>query len=206
MTSQVVLENTARLSVDSRFDPAKDGIPPAVNIKSRNRRKASAKTLKLIKTLHIVSTSIWFGGTVVAWALMASSLNDPERFLEAVRWIPWIFSRVLMVAALIIILIGIFYGTLTQWGFFRQRWIFLKWVLLIIMIPCTAFTIGSVGIILIPAQESGVLTSVWPEAALPFALLSLQVILLTTMAVLSIFKPRLRSNQMKGHSSENHGA
>jgi hypothetical protein len=173
-------------------DPAHTGSGPAAEKAGEGRRKASPKTLRLVKTLHILTASVWFGALVVVWALTASSLGDPERFLATARWTPWIFSRVLLGAALVTILIGLFYGIWTNWGFFRHRWMLLKWVMLVVLIPCTACTIGTIGTILLAAQDKGIPASVWPEAALPFALLTIQAVFLVTMVAVSVYKPRLQ--------------
>jgi len=156
------------------------------------KRQPSRATLRLVKTLHIFTVSIWLGAVVVAFALLASSLSDPERFVATTRWIPWIFSRILLPTALITILVGLYYGFLTNYGFIRNRWITVKWVLLLILIPCTATTIGSLATILVPFLESGTLPTLWGDATVPLILLAFQTIVLLIITILSVYKPALR--------------
>ena len=99
----------------------------------------TGKSLKWLRTLHIISASIWLGATVCIGMLTVIcffSLNEAE-FLTMAPFIPELYRTIILPIALFIILQGIIYGFFTKWGFFKHRWVLLKWMLVLLLVPCT---------------------------------------------------------------------
>ncbi|MDR1631479.1 MAG: DUF2269 family protein [Dysgonamonadaceae bacterium] len=93
--------------------------------------KLSSKGYKILKTIHILSASIWIGTSVVGLFLLTVVLNknNLSEILLAVHYIDLLIIVPMNISTFVT---GIIFSKFTQWGFFKHRWIILKYVINII--------------------------------------------------------------------------
>lgn len=105
----------------------------------------SATSMKWLRILHLISVSIWFGATVCIGVLTIFCFYhiSIDQFLLIAPLIPELYQKTILPVAVFTILQGIIYGSLTKWGFIKYRWILLKWILTVLLIPCVG--LGTIG-------------------------------------------------------------
>ncbi len=159
--------------------------------------KLKGNSLKTLKAFHIFAACCWLG---TAMSLTLLSLG------KHMGWIPaeafygvdiaahladmWVLVNI---GVLFCFVTGLLYSALTEWGFFRHRWIIVKWILLI---ACVAFGtwLGSLeNAMLRMSGEMGANASVSPEylyvLRVHLAGSCAQVIAVITIVVISVFRP-----------------
>jgi uncharacterized membrane protein len=149
------------------------------------------KSLKWLRILHIMSAAIWFGGTIciLAVALMCFSSSSEAAFLITAPLIPELYRRVILPAALFIILQGHIYGFFTNWGFIKHKWVTAKWIFTILLIPCIgAGAIGQMFSLIEKVKQSGYSSQVY-EGNLFLVFIILQVLIMLLMISISALKP-----------------
>ncbi len=100
--------------------------------------------MKILKIIHLIFAVMWMGGVMVMNVLkLLISPQHPEMhdfFAIAEQAVD---SIVIIPGAMGILLTGIVYGIWTNWGFFKQRWITVKWIITIWMTINGIFIIGA---------------------------------------------------------------
>ena len=116
-------------------------------------------------------------------------LNEAD-FLTIAPLVPELYRKVVMPAAIFTIVQGVVYGSFTNWGFFKYKWILFKWVLAVLVTLCTGLGgIGNMFSVLDKVEKSG-FTGGYSDGGLVLLFIFLQVIFMLIMIVLSIFKPK----------------
>lgn len=92
-------------------------------------KKLGSGGMKWLKILHIVSVSLWFGGIISLIALRSgldlSSFDEVNATYNSMRLID---ETLIRNGAQGILLTSIVYSIWTNWGFFKHRWVAVKWV------------------------------------------------------------------------------
>lgn len=149
------------------------------------------KSLKWLRILHILSAGIWFGGTVCigALVLICFSSSNGDGFLTTAPLVPELYRKVILPAALFIILQGFIYGFFTGWGFIKHKWVASKWISTILLIPCIgAGGIGQMFSLIEKVKQSAFNSQVYDgNLVLPF--ISLQILIMVIMVSISVLKP-----------------
>jgi hypothetical protein len=98
-------------------------------------KKLSANKIKWLKILHLFIIAMWIGTGfvlgVISWVgptLMKNGLNTVYSIME---FLDTYLMRPLVIGTLIT---GLAFSIFTNWGFFKHRWITVKWGVLIIQI------------------------------------------------------------------------
>jgi len=89
----------------------------------------SVRSKRILKFFHILSASLWIGGTATLTALIC--LFHPENQLEySIKNTLLIYLDYFIIApgAAGCFITGLIYGFKTKYGFFRHKWIIYKWV------------------------------------------------------------------------------
>jgi len=159
--------------------------------------KLKLRGMKLLRLLHILTASIWFGGVVCMGGLAFIcffQFNETE-FLTFAPWIPGLYQSVILPFALLTIVQGLTYGIFTNWGFIKHKWILWKWILLICVALCTG--LGAIGQMfsVIEKVESSGFTGGFTDGGLVLLFISLQILFMVIMIILSVFKPMKRKNR-----------
>ena len=91
-------------------------------------------------------------------------------------------------------LLGLVYGTFTNWGFFKHRWLTVKWILFIAQTLAGIFIIDKlmvINMVLLETQKSTALTN--PVFAYNHQLrqivVFIQIAVTISMIAISVFKP-----------------
>ena len=99
--------------------------------------------LRALKVVHLICAIIWIGSAIVMNLLRllvnvdnAAGMYYMAEILEAID------MQILVPGAVGCLLTGIVYGFFTKWGFFKHRWITVKWILTIFMISVGTFCMG----------------------------------------------------------------
>ena len=152
--------------------------------------KLKSTGLKWMKFLHLVSTGIWFGGAVCVGglAVLCFLSENPEALLTTAPVITYLYSNIIFFAAIFTLIQGIIYGFFTNWGFFKHRWLLLKWILVILLFPCTAMgitqTFAAIGYAGQELFEQG-----FAAVGKALIFIACQIILMLVIILLSVFKP-----------------
>ena len=99
--------------------------------------------LKSLKMLHLFFAVMWIGGAIAL--LLVLFLTNPENGSEAYMRslvLKIIDDCIIIPGAVGNLLVGILYGVWTKWGFFKQRWLIVKWVMTAGQILFGTFVLG----------------------------------------------------------------
>lgn len=150
------------------------------------------KGMKWLRALHITSASVWFGATVCIGVLAIICFFDLSQsdFLITAPLIPKLFQKVILPIAIFTIIQGLIYGFFTNWGFFKYRWVLLKWILTLLLIPCIGIgTIRQIYLVIDKVNTSG-LKGGFYDGRLVLLFISLQIVIMLIMIGISVFKPK----------------
>lgn len=102
-----------------------------------------AKGLKNLKMLHLFLAIMWIGGAMamVILAFTAKPESGDELYMFS-RMMQIIDDYLIIPGAMGNVLIGIMYGVWTKWGFFKHRWLTVKWILTIVQVLFGTFILG----------------------------------------------------------------
>ena len=164
-------------------------------------KKLTTKGMKALKVIHLVCAIAWFGSAISMNLLRhlvvvkdAAGMYWMAEILEAID------MKILVPGAVGGLLTGIVYGGFTNWGFFKHKWLTVKWVLTRFMILFGTFYMGPL------VKENVLIGKAIMEGngdaaqychnvmANAYAGL-LQIVLLTVVTIVSVYKPWKR----KGH-------
>jgi len=102
-------------------------------------KKLKAKGMKILKIFHLILIMIWVVG-VIAMAILSmvtpQSGDELYMILKAIRLID---DALVIPGATLTVITAIIYGIFTNWGFFKHRWITVKWIVSIVVIIVGTF-------------------------------------------------------------------
>ncbi|MCD7971623.1 MAG: hypothetical protein LUG18_02995 [Candidatus Azobacteroides sp.] len=102
-------------------------------------KKLSAKGMKVLKTCHLLFVMMWVVG-VMAMALMSLIKPQSGDELYMVLFITRMIDDWLVIpGAMLTVITAIVYGVSTNWGFFKHRWITVKWIISVLVILVGTF-------------------------------------------------------------------
>jgi hypothetical protein len=157
-------------------------------------KKLDPKYMKVLKLIHIVSASLWFGATACIGVLAAICFSRPDldSILQIAPLIPELYSRFLLPVGLFTMLQGLFYGVFTKWGFFKQTWLLCKWILTAAL--CVCIGVGAINNLFsaIAKLQADDLVGGMANAQTAIAFIVAQILLILTIFILSVFKPQLK--------------
>ena len=106
-------------------------------------KKLTGKGLKVLKIIHLLLAFMWIGGALaMILLLLATSPNESyEMYMRSVS-LKMIDDWLIIPGAMGMLVSGVIYGIWTHWGFFRHRWITVKWILTVAMILSGTFLMG----------------------------------------------------------------
>ena len=99
--------------------------------------------LKILKAAHLAFACMWVGGALGLMALLlaASPQESHEMYMRS-RAVEILDDWIVIPGAMGCLLTGLIYGVWTSWGFFRHRWVAVKWMLTVTMILVGTFLMG----------------------------------------------------------------
>lgn len=159
--------------------------------------RMSPKGLKWLKGFHLVAVACWIGGALSLLALyfLKAGVADGGELYGINRSIHHVdMNIVVLPGAIGSLATGLAYSLFSNWGFFRHRWITVKWIATLSAIIFGTFWLGpwetammeiSGRIGIAALQDSAYLRNQY----LNFFFGSLQVAVLIVLVFVSIFKP-----------------
>lgn len=106
-------------------------------------KKLSSKGIKILKIIHLFFAVLWIGGGIALLVVLfgINPMNGDELYMKS-RIIQLIDDCLIIPGALASFFIGIVYGMWTNWGFFKYKWITVKWVVTVAQILFGTFALG----------------------------------------------------------------
>ncbi len=98
--------------------------------------------IKTLKSLHLIFVMLWTVGVITMAVLLLISSQSGDELYMKYKAIRFIDDVIVIPSAIITVIIGILYGLKTNWGFFKHRWITVKWILGIIIIVIGTFVLS----------------------------------------------------------------
>jgi hypothetical protein len=157
-------------------------------------KKFDAKGMKVLKVCHLLLIMMWVVGILaisLLFLLKPESGDELYMTLKIINFIDW---SLVIPGALLTILVGLVYGIFTNWGFFRHRWIIVKWIVSITVIlvgtfyfsPHLEYALEIADLTRDAALRDPVVATNLKQA---FFSASIQGIAVIILVVISVFKP-----------------
>ncbi len=157
-------------------------------------KRLNAKGMKVLKSCHLLLVMVWVVGVIamaILYLLKPESSDELYMTLKIILFIDWVL---VIPGALLTIIVGIIYGIFTNWGFFKHRWILVKWVVSVVVILVGTFYYSPL------LEEALEIANRTRDIALhdplvisnmtqAFISASLQGLALMILVVISVFKP-----------------
>jgi hypothetical protein len=108
-------------------------------------KKLSAKGLRWLKGFHMIAVSCWVGGVVALMLLyfLKNGITDGGVLHGINRSIHHVDMWVVVTpGAFGCLFTGLVYSLFSQWGFFKQRWLTVKWIITAAAILSGTFFLG----------------------------------------------------------------
>jgi uncharacterized membrane protein len=110
-----------------------------------NMAKLSAKGLRWLKGFHLIAVSCWIGGAVALMLLyfLKNGVADGNILYGINQSIHHVDMVVVVIpGAFGCLLTGLIYSSFSNWGFFKHKWLILKWIVTVTAILFGTFFLG----------------------------------------------------------------
>lgn len=102
------------------------------------------KGLKILKICHLMFATMWIGGVMAFVSLQLGQTSQTKEIMYAAAQSHLIVDEYFLIPGGIgIVVTAILYGSLTKWGFFKQRWLVVKWILTVLLVALGAGYMGT---------------------------------------------------------------
>lgn len=102
------------------------------------------KGLQILKISHLLFAIMWIGGVMALVSLqLVQTPQTGEMMYLAAQSHLIVDEYFLIPGGIGIIMTAILYGSLSKWGFFKQRWITVKWILTVMLVVLGAGYMGA---------------------------------------------------------------
>jgi uncharacterized membrane protein len=106
-------------------------------------KKLNPRGQRWLKSLHVLFASVWVGAAVVLGAkqffVNPSDGGELYGILSTMNFVDYF---VIIPGAVGILLTGIVYSVWTNWGWFKHKWILVKWIICIYGIAFGTYPLG----------------------------------------------------------------
>ena len=101
------------------------------------------KGIKYLKIAHLFFVIVWFGGGIALSVSAIASIAQSNDAIYMRSLILQIIDDYLIIPGAIgCLLTGLIYGIWSKWGFFKHRWLTVKWILTAFSILFGTFILG----------------------------------------------------------------
>jgi len=102
-------------------------------------KKLGTNGVKVLKTCHLLFVMIWLVGVIAMGVVNMITPNSGDELYMAL-YVNRIIDDVLVIpGAMLTVVTAVIYGICTNWGFFRHKWITVKWIISLIVIITGTF-------------------------------------------------------------------
>ncbi len=107
-------------------------------------KRIKPQTVKVLKIVHILASFSWVIGCIalslIAFIVIPKSGDELYIYLKTLK----IIDDYMVIGGVILaILTGLIYAIWTNWGFFKHRWIVVKWIMTIIQATFGGVVLGA---------------------------------------------------------------
>ena len=162
----------------------------------------SALGMKLLKVFHFIFIMMWTIGVVFMSILNWKSESLFPKFIynqETSLFIDYVFVIPGAVGAVIT---GVIYGIKTNWGFFKYKWITVKWILGILVIIIGTFILHPIALDILYNTESlseenyKIFLNDWRLDIVTLQIMAtIQAIALIFLIIVSVYKPWMKKKK-----------
>ena len=101
--------------------------------------KLGTTGVKTLKSFHLILIMMWTIGVFAMSVLFLLKPKSGEELYTTLNIVLFIDNVFVMPGAILTVVTGIIYGQFTNWGFFKHRWIIIKWIVALIIILVGTF-------------------------------------------------------------------
>lgn len=99
------------------------------------------KGMKALNFIHLILIMMWTIGVATMCLLYWKPVLSGVEFLYNQRTAMFIDYALVILGALLTVVTGIIYGVFTKWGFFKFKWLTVKWIVGILVILIGTFAL-----------------------------------------------------------------
>ena len=158
-------------------------------------KKLGPVGMKWLKIIHIILVALFFGGIMSSLALsLGVKLAAYEETFETYKSMVIISDYIVRIGAVGTLLIGFVYGIFTKWGFFKHKWLTVKWILFMLQTFIGIFVIDKLmmtNMAILEAEKSMALNNpvfMHNHSIRQYAVI-LQVVITLFIICISVIKP-----------------
>jgi len=159
--------------------------------------KLGPKGLRWLKGFHLIAVACWVGGAVALLLLyfIKQDVNDGGVLYGINQSIHHVDMAVVVVpGAFGCLLTGILYSAFSSWGFFKHKWMVLKWIVTVAAILFGTFYLGPWETTMMEISgKLGISALTYPSylynQRMNLFFGALQCLVLMTTVFISVFKP-----------------
>ncbi|HWO95277.1 MAG TPA: DUF2269 family protein [Bacillus sp. (in: firmicutes)] len=158
-------------------------------------KKLGPVGMKWLKIIHIILVALFFGGIMSSLALSwGVKLAAYEETFETYKSMVIISDYIVRIGAVGTLLIGFVYGIFTKWGFFKHKWLTVKWILFVLQTFIGIFVIDQLmttNMAILEAEKSMALNNpvfMHNHSIRQYAVI-LQVVITLFIICISVIKP-----------------
>lgn len=168
-------------------------------------RKLGTTGLKILKISHLLFGIMWIGGVMALVSLQLGATPNTKEMMYMGAIAHLIVDEYFLIPGGIgIVITAITYGMFTGWGFFKQRWLLIKWILTILLVVIGA---GYMGVTIkenvVYAQNmlfENISTDVYWGNVYHVAIAGIiQIVGFVYIVTISVIKPWKKKNANKSH-------
>ncbi len=106
-------------------------------------KKLSPQQTKFLKIIHILFATMWLGGclalTIFPYFIQPVSVEEAKIYTRIIDFIDiWL----IIVGGVGSFVTGLIYSIWTNWGFFKHRWLLVKWIIVVLQTLYGTFVLG----------------------------------------------------------------
>lgn len=170
-------------------------------------KKLNSKGIKVLKLFHIVLSAMWLGGAIgVTLLTFMRSHYSEDVVLGLYTAMKLVDDVVITPGAMGAAITGLIYSIFTGWGFFKHKWITLKWAITILQIILGAGFLArwvNSNYALLHEKAFALTNTVFLQNENMIKVVGLvQITLILVLMILSILKPFSVNQARSGNNTE----
>lgn len=106
-------------------------------------KKFSARGQRWLKAFHLLFAGLWVGGAVtLSTKQFFVNPEEGQELYGIICTLKYIDDFIIIPGAIGLLITGILYSLKTQWGWFRHRWITVKWIICVYGVVFGTYPLG----------------------------------------------------------------
>jgi len=170
-------------------------------------KKLGSKGVKVLKTCHLLFAMMWVVGVMAMAAINLIEAQSGDELYMSLLISRFIDDVLVIPGAILTVITAIIYGTSTNWGFFKHRWITVKWIVSVAVIVVGTFyfspKLDRCLDIADGLREAAFTNSEYRDnSQISLYGAFIQAAILVLLVVISVFKPWKKKKQIPDNSNK----